>query len=64
MFLKILNPISAIYLNNNNERYCRKTTTQAKTPKIDQFHLPLLQPGISLLLAVPVRLPYLSGVYA
>ena len=51
-------------LNNKYETSCHIITAQTKTTQANQLYLPLLRPGISLLLAVPVRLPYLSGVYA
>jgi len=49
--------------NNNNERHCRKTTIQAQTPPTNHLFMPLLQPGVSFLLALPVRLSYLSGMH-
>jgi hypothetical protein len=50
-------------LNNKYETSCHIITTQTKTAQANQFYLPLLRPGVSFLLAVPVRLPYLSGMY-
>ncbi len=50
-------------LNNKYETNCHNITAQAKTTQTNQLYLPLLRPGIPLLLAVPLRLPYLSGMH-
>jgi len=51
-------------LNNKYERPHSQNLNQTQTSYSYQLYLPLLRPGISLLLALSLRLPYLSGVYA